>query len=507
MHDPRDPHFTAFDYGLQLHVSSTTQLSAYTDVDWVGCLVTCRSTSGYYVFLGDNLLSWSAKGQVTLSSSSAEAEYQGVANVIAETAWICNLQCELHTPLFTATLVYCENVSAIYMSANSVQHQRTKHIEIEIHFVRDFIASGKVYVLHVPSRFQYADIFTKGLPTALFIEFRSSLNVQRSPAHTEEGQSMQRPPLFESDGFIYGKNRFETYVKSKDLDLWHVITYGDFSPVQNNPETKKDEIVPFDKQNDDLKKKLAKNNKAKMVIYNALPRKEYERIFMCKTTKEIWDTLLITHQGNSQVKNNKIDLLVQQYEQFTILKEESIYNGFARFNTIITSLKALDEGFSSKNYVRKFLRALHPKWRAKVTAIEESKDLTSLSLDELIGNLKVYEVIIKKDSEMVKGKREQNRSLTLKARKESSDEDSSTSDSEDEEYAMAVRDFKKFFKRRGRFVRQPHDERRSSQRNKDDKNDKSKRKCFKCGNPNHLIGECPKLSRNHNQRARRRIMK
>ncbi|GJW56992.1 hypothetical protein Tco_0103723 [Tanacetum coccineum] len=221
---------------------------------------------------------------------------------------------------------------------------------------------------------------------------------------------------------------------------------------------------------------------------------------MCKTAKEIWDTLLITQQGNSQVKDNKIDLLVQQYEQFTIPEEESIGNAFARFNTIITSLKVIDEGFSSKNYVRKFVRALHPKWRPKVTGIEESKDLTSPSLDELIENLKVYEVIIKNDSEMVKGKREQNRSLALKAKKESSDEDSSTSNSEDEEYAMAVRDFKKFFKRRGRFVRQPHDERKSSQRNKDDKNGKSKRKCFKFGDPNHLIGECPKLSRNYKQR-------
>ncbi|GKC85226.1 zf-CCHC domain-containing protein [Tanacetum coccineum] len=282
---------------------------------------------------------------------------------------------------------------------------------------------------------------------------------------------MQRPPLFKSDRFIYWKNRFETYVKSKDLDLWHIITYGDFPPVQNNPETKKDEIVPFDKQSDDLKKKLAKNNEAKIVIYNAFPRKEYEGIFMCKTAKEIWDTLLISHQGNSQVKDNKIDLLVQQYEQFTIPEEESTDNGFARFNTIITSLKALDE------------------------------DLTSLSLDELIGNLKVYEVIIKKDFEMVKGKREQSRSIALNAKMESSNEDSSTFDNEDEEYAMAVRDFKKFFKRRGRFVRQPHDKRKSSQRNKDDKNGKSKRKCFRCGDPNHLIGECPKLSRNYNQRA------
>ncbi|GJR22024.1 hypothetical protein Tco_0970551 [Tanacetum coccineum] len=222
-----------------------------------------------------------------------------------------------------------------------------------------------------------------------------------------EGQSMQRPPLFESDGFIYWKNIFETYVKSKDLDLWHVITDGDFPPIQNNPETKKDEVVPFHKQNDDLKKKLAKNNKAKIVIYNALPRKEYERIFMCQTAKEIWDTLLITHQGNNQVKANKIDLLVQQYEQFTIPEEESIDNAFAKFNTIITSLKALDE---------------------------------------------VHEEIIKKDSETVKSKREQNRSIALKARKESSDENSSSSDSEDEEYAMAVRNFKKFFKReRGSF--------------------------------------------------------
>ncbi|GJZ19593.1 zf-CCHC domain-containing protein [Tanacetum coccineum] len=238
-----------------------------------------------------------------------------------------------------------------------------------------------------------------------------------------------------------------------------------------------------------------------MVIYNVLPRKEYERIFMCKTAKEIWDTLLITHQGNNQVKANKIDLLVQQYEQFTIPEEESIDNAFAKFNTIITSLKALDECFSSKNCVRKFLRALHPKWRAKVTAIEESKNLTTLPLDELIGNLKVYEEVIKKDFETVKGKKEQSRSLALKVKKEVSDEDSSSSDSKDEEYAMAVKEFKKFFKRRGRFVRQPRGDRKTFQRSRNDGYGKSERKCFKCGDPNHLIGECPKQSKYQNQKA------
>ncbi|GJT64859.1 retrovirus-related pol polyprotein from transposon TNT 1-94 [Tanacetum coccineum] len=174
-------------------------------------------------------------------------------------------------------------------------------------------------------------------------------------------------------------------------------------------------------------------------------------------------------------------------------------SAFARFNTIITSLKALDEGYSSKNYVRKFLRALHPKLRAKVTPIEESKDLTSLSLDELIGNLKVHEMIIKKDSEIVKAKVER-KSIALKAKKESSDEECSTSRSEDEEYAMAVRDFKKFFKRRGRFVRQPRNDKKTFQRSRDDKNGKSDRKCFRCGDPDHLIGECPKPPRDKNQR-------
>ncbi|GKA43615.1 retrovirus-related pol polyprotein from transposon TNT 1-94 [Tanacetum coccineum] len=237
-----------------------------------------------------------------------------------------------------------------------------------------------------------------------------------------------------------------------------------------------------------------------MVIYNALPRKEYERIFICNTAKEIWKTLLITHQGNSQVKDNKIDLLVQQYEQFVIFEDESIDSIFAGFNTIITSLEALDKGYSRKNYVRKFLRALHPKWRAKVMAIEESKDLTSLSLDELIGNLKVYDMIIKKDSEIVKAIVER-KSSALKAKKESSDEECSTFGSEDEEYAMTVRDFKKFFKRRGRFMRQPRNDKKTFQRSRDDKNSKSDRKRFRCGDPNHLIGECPKPPKDKNQRA------
>nr|GFA16850.1 ribonuclease H-like domain-containing protein [Tanacetum cinerariifolium] len=153
MHDLREPHFSALkrilryvygtlDYGLQLFSSFTTDLVSYSDADRGGCPATRRSTSGYYVFLGKNLLSWSFKRQPTLSRSSAEAEYQGVANAVAETCWLRNLLRELHTPLSSATLVYCDNVSAVYLSSNLVQHQRTKHIEIDIHFIRDLVAAG-----------------------------------------------------------------------------------------------------------------------------------------------------------------------------------------------------------------------------------------------------------------------------------------------------------------------------------------------------------------------------
>ncbi|GJY76867.1 ribonuclease H-like domain-containing protein [Tanacetum coccineum] len=144
-----------------------------------------RSLAGglYYMHPRDLLL-WLTQTLIGLVALLLADLHLGVANVVAEMAWLRNLLRELHTPLLTATLVYCDNVSAVYLSINPVQHQRTKHIEIDIHFVRDMVAMGHVRVLHVPSRYQYAYIFTKGLISTLFKEFRTSLSVRLPLAQT-----------------------------------------------------------------------------------------------------------------------------------------------------------------------------------------------------------------------------------------------------------------------------------------------------------------------------------
>ncbi|CAL9029439.1 unnamed protein product [Prunus brigantina] len=187
MGSPTDLHFEAvkrilrylkgtLGYGLPIHLSpAPSLLVAYSDADWAGCPDTRRSTTGYCVFLGKTLISWSAKKQRTVSRSSAEAEYRALAHASADTIWIQSLLHELHFSLSTPVLLHCDNLSATYMAANPVFHSRTKHVAIDYHFIRERLTAGSHQVRFISSQDQLADVFTKGLPAARFAHLVSNL--------------------------------------------------------------------------------------------------------------------------------------------------------------------------------------------------------------------------------------------------------------------------------------------------------------------------------------------
>jgi hypothetical protein len=165
------------DYDLSLQCSTSYELTVYTNADWAGYPDTCWSTTGYAVFLSVNLVSWSSKRQNTLSHSSVEAEYWIMTNGMTEAYWLRQLLHELYAPLMKSTLVYCDNISAVYLSTNLIHHQRMKYVEIDLHLVRGRVTIGDIRVLHVPMTSQFTDIFTKCVSTSLFLEFQSSLNI------------------------------------------------------------------------------------------------------------------------------------------------------------------------------------------------------------------------------------------------------------------------------------------------------------------------------------------
>ncbi|GJU46046.1 zf-CCHC domain-containing protein [Tanacetum coccineum] len=245
----------------------------------------------------------------------------------------------------------------------------------------------------------------------------------------------------------------------------HNMSHGDRISRVEDSETKLMKEIPYELLEDDQKKKLGQNNEAKMTLYNALPRKEYERVFMCKTAKE-----------------------------FSISNEETIDSGFTRFNAIVTSLKSLDSDYSSKNHVRKFLRALPLKWRAKV-----------------------YEMILDNDGVASKITKEKVKSLALKpkvTREQTSDDSDSQGgsdeyiDEEEEEaeaFNLMARNFCKFFRKGNRYWR---DNRLSNGGNqfgkgcdnsfgkKGGESSRQKGACYNCGIEGHFASECRKTKEN-----------
>ena len=189
LHEPTTIHWTSVKrilryiqltsgLGLRIGKTSSTLLSAFSDADWAGDVDDRRSTGGFAIFFGSNLISWSARKQPTVSRSSTEAEYKSMANATAELVWVQSLLGELGVSVAQVPCLWCDNLGATYLAANPVFHARAKHREIDFHFVRERVTNGQLQIRFVSSKDQLADGFTKALPTKQFEDFKRNLNLE-----------------------------------------------------------------------------------------------------------------------------------------------------------------------------------------------------------------------------------------------------------------------------------------------------------------------------------------
>lgn len=164
--------------GILLRSDNDLKLYRWCDSDWAGCPLTRRSLTGWYISLGHSPISWKTKKQHTISRSSTEAEYHSMANTICELTWLKAILSSLGVLHPQPIQLYCDNQAALHIAKNPVFHERTKHIEVDCHFVRDEVLKNTIQPSYVPSRIQLADIFTKALGTKQFLFLLSKLGIQ-----------------------------------------------------------------------------------------------------------------------------------------------------------------------------------------------------------------------------------------------------------------------------------------------------------------------------------------
>lgn len=181
--------------GVQIHKDKDLVLMGYSDSDWAGCKETRRSTTGFCILLGSNLISWSAKRQPTVAKSSTGAEYRALTAAAQELKWISTLVKDLNIPQFSPTILHCDHLSAVYLSANPAMHNRSKHFDTDFHYIREQVGLDLIETQHIPASLQ-------PLARGTFVDLRVKLGVAEPPTPSLGGGAESKPTQRQSQAHL-----------------------------------------------------------------------------------------------------------------------------------------------------------------------------------------------------------------------------------------------------------------------------------------------------------------
>ena len=301
-----------------------------------------------------------------------------------------------------------------------------------------------------------------------------------------DGGSNNKPPLFCGEYFDFWKIRMKAHLEAQGEEIWDAVQNGPFVPttVVNGVGSSK----PKTSWDDDDKKKVLYDKKAINLLQSALSMDEFFRISACTTTKQIWDTLVETHEGTAEVKRSRLNTLSQEYELFRMQPGESILDLQKRFVHLTNHLKALGKTLSNDELNLKVLRSLTREWQPKVTAISEKKSLSTMTSATLFGKLQEYETEL---GRLEKHENQDKKSKSIALKVDSKDVEKEDNSEEDENFLLLVKRLGKIFGKNDKpsfyAKRKKHFKKREASTSMQEVT------CYECGKQGHIKPDCPQL--------------
>ncbi|KAK2400748.1 gag-protease polyprotein [Trifolium repens] len=311
-----------------------------------------------------------------------------------------------------------------------------------------------------------------------------------------DGGSSNKPPLFNGEYFDFWKIRMKAHLEAQGDGIWKAVVDRPFIPmsVVNGVGTPKIESS----WDEDDKKKVLNDKKAINILQSALIMDEFFRISQCQTAKEIWDTLVETHEGTVEVKRSRLNTLSQEYELFRMQPGESILNMQKRFVHLTNHLKALGKTLTNDELNLKVLRSLTREWKPKVTAISEKKSLSKMSSATLFRKLQEYETEL---GRLEKHENQDKKSKSIALKVDSKENEEEDDPEEDENFMHLVKRLSEFF------INNDNYSNLVKKKNFFNKNEASTSTqnvtCYECGKQGHIKTDCPRLAKKSSFKKRK----